>query len=110
MHFCYTNFRKLKGSHILKYGNNSTSFHRLIIDTFLTTIHLIKGIFSKMSILSLCILDWLALLGKKLHFCIFRLWKKNRARFLHHLMDYAGARTTEIPVSTYSSRASAVPA
>ena len=35
---------------------------------------------------------------------------KNRARFLHHLMDYAGARTTEIPVSTYSSRASAVAA
>ena len=36
---------------------------------------------------------------------------KNRARFLHHLMDYAGART-KIPVSTYSScaRRSAVPA
>ena len=31
-----------------------------------------------------------------------RVFGKNRARFLHHLMDYAGART-EIPVSTYSS-------
>ena len=56
MQFCYTNFRKLKGSHILKYGNDSASLDSLIIDTFLTTIHLIKGISSKMSILSLCIL------------------------------------------------------
>ena len=58
MQFCYINlnFRKLKGSHILKYGKDSASLHSLIINTFLTTIQLIKGIFSKMSILSLCIL------------------------------------------------------
>ena len=68
------------GIHILKYGNDSAFLHSSIIDTFQTTIHLIKGRFSKMSILSLCAY-WLALLSKKLHFCIFRLWKKSGAIF-----------------------------